>query len=455
MTKTACLYIFTRDLRVQDNRALTYALQNWDQVYPVFILDSRQVDISVNHFHSQSSVDFMLYGLRLLNSSLSNKLTIIYTNRYTKIINDLLDKIDTDDVVISKDYTPFARQRIKDIVQATNENSIYEIDNHMVSSSYEKAYAKFTPYMKWTKSKGILKTCKTPSSSMMKKIAKVNVPGSVKMSELNKYGDIRLKFDSPDMVLKRASKLDNKAYLGKRDRLSLDTTMMSPYLKFGLLGPRQVYWSVSTEIKRQLIWRDFYMQVIIHKPGMIKEHNNSNTNNFKPKNKAYMSKYDKLSWPGSTKHFEYWCNGETGFPIVDACMKQLIETGFMHNRGRMIVSSFLVKILHIDWRLGEQFFAKHLRDYDIYNNNGGWQWSAGTGTDAMPYFRIFNPWLQSKKHDPDCEYIRHWLPEFKDVDVKHIHKWYDYWDSYEIGFEPCVDYAMERDVALKLYKRVK
>ena len=150
------------------------------------------------------------------------------------------------------------------------------------------------------------------------------------------------------------------------------------------------------------------------------------------------------------KLFEKWKNGETGFPIVDACMKELINTGYMHNRGRLIVSSFLCKDLHMDWRLGEQYFATTLIDYDPINNNGGWQWTSGTGTDASPYFRILNPWIQSKKFDPNADYIKKWLPELKNVPANDIHTWDLCYKNYSIYLEPIVSHAKERIKALAL-----
>ena len=170
---------------------------------------------------------------------------------------------------------------------------------------------------------------------------------------------------------------------------------------------------------------------------------------------SFKEKYNRIEWKNSDDDFEKWKSGKTGFPIVDACMCQLNKTGFMHNRGRMIVASFLTKDLLIDWKWGEKYFATKLIDYNISANNGGWQWAAGTGTDAQPYFRIFNPWSQSENYDPECKYIKKWIPELKDVEIKHIHKWNKHYNEYDIKYpEPMLDHSLARKETLEVFKRI-
>jgi deoxyribodipyrimidine photo-lyase len=177
------------------------------------------------------------------------------------------------------------------------------------------------------------------------------------------------------------------------------------------------------------------------------------------KNQSYKEEYDNINWSYNKENFRKWCESETGFPIVDACMREIAISGFMHNRGRMIVASFLTKDLHIDWRMGEQYFATQLCDYDPMVNCNSWQWCAGSGTDAQPWFRIFNPWSQQEKFDPDCIYIKKWLPELKDVPNKDIHNWYKpeihkkYLDSGIKYYEPMLDHDEERKETIKLYKK--
>jgi deoxyribodipyrimidine photo-lyase len=210
---------------------------------------------------------------------------------------------------------------------------------------------------------------------------------------------------------------------------------------------REVYWaakSVSETLLKQLYWRDFYYQVVYHNQNTLSQ-------NLK-------SKYDAIPWSTGKQaetHFQKWITGKTGFPLIDAGMRQMNETGFQHNRCRMNVASFLTKILRIDWRWGEQYFARSLIDYDPCVNNQSWQWAFGSGADAQPYFRFFNPWLQSKKFDPNATYIKKWIPELKDVPSNEIHNWYKTYSKYpDIGYpQPIVDYSEERTKNLEIMKK--
>ena len=191
-----------------------------------------------------------------------------------------------------------------------------------------------------------------------------------------------------------------------------------------------------------MYWRDFYANILYEFPRVIGH--------------SLKTKYDNIHWHHNSNWFKAWCNGSTGFPIVDAGMRQMNTTGYMHNRGRLIVASFLVKTLLIDWREGEEYFANKLTDYDVANNNGNWQWISGGGADSQPYFRVFNPWLQTKEYDPKCEYIKKWIPELKDVPVKDLLKWYiKYIDYKDIKYpKPIVKYEEQKDKVLKMYSSI-
>jgi deoxyribodipyrimidine photo-lyase len=250
--------------------------------------------------------------------------------------------------------------------------------------------------------------------------------------------------------LKRLRLIDGMtSYKADRDIPALGaTTMLSAHHKFGTISIRETYWraaeafGVSCHLISELYWRDFFTHIAWHFPHVFKG--------------AFRPEYNALEWNRSKKDFQRWCEGKTGFPIVDAGMRQMNETGYMHNRVRMIVASFLVKDLHINWQRGEKYFAQKLLDYDPAVNNGNWQWAASTGCDAQPYFRIFNPWLQQKKFDPDAEYIKRWVPELKNVSVKDIHQGYKPNLFSDVKYpEPMVDHAAERQETLKRFKALK
>ena len=233
-----------------------------------------------------------------------------------------------------------------------------------------------------------------------------------------------------------------------RDNLDINgTTLLSAYLKFGCISVREAanIFKKVPGLYRQLLWREFYAHILNDFPYVLEE--------------PLKLKYNELNWSNNETNFEAWCNGKTGFPIVDAGIRELLETGYMHNRARLIVACFLVKTLLIDWRKGEKFFANHLTDYDIASNNGNWQWVASTGADSQPYFRIFNPWTQGKNHDPNCIYIKKWIPELKELTNNEIHNYFKYYKKYtsEKGFKyvaPIVDYTEQRELALDMYKEI-
>ena len=233
-----------------------------------------------------------------------------------------------------------------------------------------------------------------------------------------------------------------KHYSSTRDDPSKPTSQLSAYIKFGCLSIREVYnaFKSNHSFTRQLYWRDFYGQVMYNYPRVLGHSLNK--------------KYDKIKWHDNEKLFDAWKKGMTGIPIVDASQRQLLSTGWTHNRGRMISSSILIKILLIDWRKGERFYAQHLVDYDVANNNGGWLWSSGGGSDSNPFFRYFNPYTQSKNNDPDCEYIKKWVHELRNVPNDAIHNWDTEWEKHkECGYpKPIVDYKEQREKSIKMYK---
>ena len=240
----------------------------------------------------------------------------------------------------------------------------------------------------------------------------------------------------------RVAAINIKHYSSTRDDPNKPTSHLSAYIKFGCVSIREVYsrFKSNKSFIRQLYWRDFYANIVYEFPHSIG--NNLNT------------KYNKIRWSNNERWFNAWTKGTTGIPIVDASQRQLVSTGWTHNRCRMISSSILVKILLIDWRKGEKFYAQHLVDYDVASNNGGWQFSSGSGADSQPYFRYFNPYLQSKEHDPDCEYIKKWIPEIKDIPPNDIHNWETSCEKYKDTKypKPIVNYAEQKERSINMYK---
>jgi deoxyribodipyrimidine photo-lyase len=251
-----------------------------------------------------------------------------------------------------------------------------------------------------------------------------------------------------------------RKYNNTRNQLPTPTSRLSAYLKFGCVSIREVYWAFQkipgachVDATKQLFWREFYYNLTHEFPQTL-----SGTNrNFKPQYNGIPWITKKTATSSQKKQWINWVNGTTGIPIVDACMRELKYTGYMHNRGRLISASFLVKHLFWSWEEGERYFATSLIDYDPIVNNGNWQWVSGSGTDSQPYFRILNPWSQSKRFDPEAEYIHKWVPELSDVPPNHIHTWYDSHKMYGSSIpypKPIVEHGSRRDAALHAYRNV-
>jgi len=429
------LFVFRRDLRIHDNLGLINLCKICDTVYCLFILDSRQIKLKSNPYFSYNSFLFMLQSLQDLKQVIP--LTILDGLPHA-VISEFISKHKVTHVSFNADYTPFSIKRDNEIKQAIDKSSIrlapiqkiqLIINNDdlcLNSPTSIKPYKVFTPYYNFAKQHAVLHPNHL-TSSLLKKIKKAksktvilsSLIDNVKRAIGKTTTDIKLLLPggrtSGLKLLNKFANTNCKSYKN-RDMLMFETSRLGPHLKFGTVSVREVYSKCTNQIfRKQLYWRDFYLQIGYHFPRVF-------GSNFK----------NKIKWSNSKTLFAKWCKGETGFEIVDACMTQLNKSGFMHNRGRMIVASFLTKLLHIDWRWGEKYFAQKLTDYDPCNNNGGWQWSAGTGVDAQPYFRIFNPYMQQKKFDPDKQYIKKWLGNR--APIKEI-----------------INYEAERKKALHLY----
>jgi deoxyribodipyrimidine photo-lyase len=417
-TGMTAIWWIRRDLRLTDNAALQAALEA-DSVIPVFILDPA--------FDSASArrKEFLYEALHALDKDLRerNSYLVIRKGRPLEVLRQLLQETGATQIFAEEDFTPYARKRDTEIEHHLPLTLVHGQTVHHPNSVLKadgKPYTVYTPYSKAWKAKLPTKLDIYPAPE------KINTPSNIKSEHLPNYKVSPLFVAGEKEALVRLEEFSFKriySYGEDRNRMDLDgTSSLSPYLRFGMLGlrqavsaARQAMVEASGEASKknaeiwlnELIWREFYIQILYHFPYVAKTVFNSSLAN--------------IPWRNNEAEFQAWKDGRTGVPIVDAAMRQLKEIGWMHNRARMIVASYLVKDLLIDWRWGEAWFMENLLDGDPAANNGGWQWTAGTGTDAAPYFRIFNPVLQSAKFDPQGDYIRKWVHELREVDAKDIH----------------------------------
>ena len=397
---------FRRDLRLEDNAGLYHALKSGMKVQCLFIFDSEILNLLENK--KDRRVIFIFRQLEKIDQELKkydSSLLIKYGSPL-QVWNELLNENKIDSVFCNHDYEPYATERDSKIKELLSENSI-QFHTYKDQVVFEKneitkddglPYTVFTPYMKKWRAK-FTKDLAQPFST--EKYFKNFNPSTNQLLKLEEFGftDSGEKFGEP--ILQKQV-LDN--YSENRDIPSINgTSRLSVHLRFGTVSIRKLIlqaWSSEKWIN-ELIWREYYMMILWHFPHVV--------------HSPFRSKYNFLQWENNEEHFQKWCEGKTGYPIVDAGMRELNTTGFMHNRVRMIVAMFLTKYLLIDWRWGEAYFAEKLLDYELASNNGGWQWSAGTGVDAAPYFRIFSMDEQTKRFDPNFLYIKKWVPEFQDL----------------------------------------
>lgn len=449
------LFIFRRDLRIIDNNGLNFLSELCNNIYTIFIFTPEQVG-SGNKYKSDNSVQFMIESLEVLASDIRNKGGKLHTfyGHNEKVISDCINAWDINVIAFNLDVTPYARIRDDKIVKMCQKMKVfvaYAPDYYLckpgeVLNGSGNPYVKFTPYYNQAKTK---KVEKPVTKKLHFRSSEAHIPNKITLNlAMNKFvgkdnKDILVHGGRTEALkqMKIAAK-NIKHYSQTRDELSKPTSQLSAFIKFGNVSIREVYYAFKSNQSfiRQIYWRDFYGQVLYNHPHVLGHSLNK--------------KYDKIKWRNNKRLFEAWTKGITGFPLVDASQRQLVESGWTHNRGRMISSSILIKIFLIDWREGERFYAQNLVDYDVANNSGGWQWSSGGGSDAQPFFRYFNPYTQSKEHDPKCEYIKKWIPELKDVPPEDIHKWDTAWEKHkDCGYpKPIVDYKEQREKSIKMYK---
>lgn len=429
MKENVSIFWFRRDLRLYDNTALYQALRQRTNVMPIFIFDRTILDKLPAK--QDKRVCFIYDQLAILNEQLKqygSTISVFY-GYPEQVFTNLTEKYSVEAIYTNEDYEPAAIERDKVINTFALQNNIsfHSYKDIVIWAKDEvvkednSPYTVFTPYSKKWKEK--------LSNSPFSIQRKLNTTNFIKknaepLPSLATIGFDRCKYELPNVKIDSAKII---RYNKTRDFPAIDSTSkLSVHLRFGTISIRQLYentHSLNATFINELIWREFYQQILWHFPHTAK-------NSFK-------KEYDNIEWENNEKHFNLWCEGKTGYPFVDAGMRQLNETGWMHNRVRMIVASFLTKHLLIDWRWGEAYFAQKLMDYDMAANVGGWQWAAGCGTDAAPYFRVFNPILQQEKFDKDNTYIQRWIPE---------------WNT-PLYPQPIVAHQWARERCLKTYKK--
>jgi deoxyribodipyrimidine photo-lyase len=456
------LFIFHRDLRIPDNIGLIEASSQCKHIYTCFIFTPEQVG-KTNHYRSNNAIQFMIESLEDLRKSIESKNgeLMLFYGEHKKSIVDLVKTLKIDCIFFNKDYSPYAIERDNEIIEYCNKHEIkcnpccdyYLYEPGTVLTGNGSYYKKFTPFYEEVLKMDVEK----PNKRTITNFAKTTISFDNTITLQNAFSRFTHKNENilvnggrehAKKILSR-SLITQTKYSNERDYLFHRTSELSAPIKFGCISVREVYdafknkFGEKSDIIRQLIWREFYAHVLYGYPDVIGQ--------------SYQPSYRKIKWRTSERDFHAWKNGETGFPVVDACMRQLNKTGYMHNRGRMIVANFLIKTLLLDWRIGELYFAQKLVDYDPASNNGNWQGISGTGVDMKPYYRDMNPWIQSYKFDKDCVYIKRWVPELANVEPRDIHKWNIMCNDTKYHniryYTPIVDYDEQKKKMLELYRK--
>jgi len=518
---TYCIHIFRRDYRLDDNTTLIEACKTHDIVIPMFIFTKTQINKSINSYRSDNCVQFLCESLEDLDKQLRNvsnkkgninasQLYIHYTDDEYAFLKTIIDMMKTTNsshtshpshnlktISFNMDYTKYSKDRdlkIKTLCEANKINCL-SLDDICVNpvgtilNGSGKPYTKFTPFWRASAKKYIRKPVHNTMTNYLEKNSSIsskllNHKTSITIEDVmkpkGKYGIM------PDTINEHlpehGGRINGLAILNRlkewktygedRDMLSYKTTHLSPFNKFGCVSIREVYWAMKDKMSkvikmsevedgiiRQLFWRDFFYNLSHYHPEIYTE-------------RALNPKYRNIKWSENAegaRNFARWCAGETGFPVVDACMREINTTGYMHNRGRLIVSNFLCRLLNIDWKKGERYFATKLYDYDPTQNNFGWQVSGSnsSGTTSRPLEQtIMNPWIQSLQFDKDGEYIKKWMPELASVNARDLHRWDTACDDYISGkkdvsgkdvsvkyIKPIIDYKTEKAKNLALYRK--
>ncbi|MEM7344960.1 MAG: deoxyribodipyrimidine photo-lyase [Chloroflexota bacterium] len=469
---TTAIWWIRRDLRLFDNQPLHVALAAAEEIVPVFIFDPA---LLASPYRSDNRLAFLLGGLRSLAETITSRggQLIVRHGEPLAELKKLQTECNASAIFAEADHSPYAKQRDKAIAAELPLHLITGLTVHAPDAVLKDdgtPYVVFTPYSRAWKSRSL-----PHQHDLLPAPERLSVPSDLASDPIPAEPTLPESVPFPPGEAEAQQRLaafttgqtpSAYSYGDRRDRPDLSgTSRLSPYFRFGMLSARQatalalkLQAQADDEVSRksattwlnELIWREFYVTILYHFPHV--------------RSGSFRSELSDIQWNNDEAEFAAWCDGQTGYPIVDAAMRQLKTLGWMHNRARMITASFLIKDLLVDWRWGERWFMQQLVDGDPAANNGGWQWTAGTGTDAAPYFRVFNPTLQSKKFDPNGNYIRRWIPELAKVPTKFIHE-PDKMSPREqqqvacvIGQDypkPIVDHAFARKRVLEVYKQAK
>ena len=437
---------FRRDLRINDHPALLAAIESAEQVIPLFILDKKQIDEA-----GAKLLAYMAHSLRGLDQSLGNRLHIIEGDQ-VEVLKELITQHGVEEVHISAEYERYGAARDARVeaagIKLVRTGSPYAVTpGRVLKPSDATPYKVYTPFYRGWRTHGYRAPAVTPKkfnvlqpTDKYRAFPDFSMPEGVHVIEAGEAAALKR--------FKEFTKNGLDGYDENRNFAALDgTSKMSTYLKFGEIHPRTLLENLGESkahdtFRKEIAWREFYADVLFNNPMTDIDY--------------YAPKFKEMRYDKPSKQFKAWCEGKTGYPFVDAAMRQLILEGWMHNRTRMVVASFLVKDLHLEWQIGERFFADHLVDYDVASNAHGWQWTAGCGTDASPYYRVFNPIEQGRRFDENGDYIRKYVPELAHLSASEIHEPWLFLDGYSKGYpERIVDHAIERLESLARLQEIK
>ena len=444
MTKRA-IFWFRRDLRLADNPALLAALDDADEVIPLFILDDAISERAGEHRRA-----YLASSLRALNDSISQSLHVI-SGDAVEVLTAMMKKYKADSVHCAFPFAPYGNELDERIaasgISLNQLGSGYAVAPGRVRKDDGTPYRVYTPFYRAWLAHGWRAPVSAPKKATWvvpqkkdQQIPNWKIPTGVSLQEAGEAAALK-RFKN---FLKQAA----DDYGDARNIPGIEgTSRMSPHLRWGEIHPRTMLAALGSNkghevYRKEIAWREFYADVLHHNPKTSRDY--------------YDLKFKKMRYDKPGKKFEAWCQGKTGFPFVDAAMRQLVHEGWMHNRTRMVVASFLVKDLHIEWQHGANFFMKYLIDNDVASNSHGWQWTAGCGTDASPYYRVFNPIEQGRRFDPEGSYIKKFIPELAHLSGEDVHEPWTVLDGLSHGYpEPIVDHAKERLESLARLEEIK